>query len=239
MPTLHCSSLDPVSFLKPPQHILLPDNTVHLWKFPVTKINPSLLSEKELVLAERFRQESDRLRFTTGRQMLRMLSSKYLSIDPRAIEVYSERRQKPVISNSINHAFHFNISHSGQWVLIAFADSELGVDIEEIKISFSFQTIVQDQFSEPERNFLLNSSDPLIAFYTLWIRKEALLKAWGTGLKEDLWLIPCLDGVHELTPTNISWRLNSFRMEDGYEAALAYAHQIRTVQYFDGSNLIV
>lgn len=239
MSSLHCSSVDQISFLNPPQDIFLPEKTVHFWKFPVSKIKRSLLSEKEMALAERFRQEADRLRFTTGRQMLRMLSSQYLSVAPQAIVIFSERHQKPVISIPLNRPFHFNISHSGEWVLIAFADSELGVDIEEIKSAFSFQTIIQDQFSEAERNFLLNSPDPLIAFYTLWTRKEALLKAWGTGLREDLRVIPCMDGVHELPLINNSWRLNSFRMEDKYEASLAHTQQIQTVQYFDGSKLVV
>ncbi len=239
MSTLHCSSGDPVSFLNSPQDIFLPAKTVQFWKFPVSKIKRSLLSEKEIALAGRFRQEADRLRFTTGRQMLRLLGSQYLSVAPEEIVIFSERHQKPVISSPLNQPFHFNISHSGEWVLIAFADSELGVDIEEIKTSFSFQTIIQDQFSEAERNFLYNSSDPLHSFYNLWTRKEALLKAWGTGLKEDLREIPCLDGMHELPSIKNSWQLISFMMEGHYKAALAYAQQIHTVHYFDGSSLAV
>ncbi len=239
MSTLHCSSGDPVAFVNPPQEIFLPENTVQFWKFPVSKIKRPLLSEKEIDIARRFRQEVDRLRFTTGRQMLRLLASQYLSVAPEAIFFFSERHQKPVISSPLDRPFHFNISHSGEWVLIAFADSELGVDIEEIKSSFSFQAIIEDQFSETESNFLHNSSDPLDSFYTLWTRKEALLKAWGTGLKEDLREIPCLDGVHELPSINSSWQLNSFMMEDHYKAALAYAQQIHTVHYFDGSHFIV
>ncbi len=238
MPTLHCSSADPLRFQKPAQRIFLPDRTVHVWKFPVTGMDRSLLSENEIVYTERFRSDADKNRFSTGRQMLRLLSSKYLSVPPEKIIVSGERHQKPVIGNSTKSPFHFNLSHSGEWVLIAFADSELGVDLEEINRPFSFGDIVHDQFREPEQNFVFNAPDPANAFYVLWTRKEALLKAWGLGLKIDLRAIPSMDGSHTLSAENNSWKLNSFYIEDHYQAAIAFSDQIQSVSYLDGSGLM-
>jgi 4'-phosphopantetheinyl transferase len=239
MSVLHCSSIDPVRFLKPTPDIFLPDNTIQVWKFPVIETNGSLLSEPEIAQAARFRQGSDKSRFTTGRQMLRLLSSRYLCVPPEEIIVIGGRHQKPVIGNKNKRPLHFNLSHSGEWVLLAFSDSPLGIDIEEIKSLFSFRDIVQDQFSESERDFVFNSPDPVCTFYLLWTRKEALLKGWGSGLQQDLRVIPSLDGRHTLIPEYSSWQLNSFRVEDHYQAAIAFTNQPQAVSYFDGSYLII
>jgi 4'-phosphopantetheinyl transferase len=238
MPALHCSSVGPVRFLQPETAFPLPDQTVHVWKFPVAPMVKKQLSEAEIAYAERFRSPEDKNRFSSGRQVLKLLCSKYLGIPAGEVVITGARHEKPAVRQDVNSSFHFNLSHSGAWILIAFADSELGIDIEEIKAGFTFRDIVEDQFSEAERKFVFHSPNPRRSFYELWTRKEALLKAWGSGLQTDLRTVPSLDGIHPLSSGHRSWKLESFPADNDYQAALAYPDLIQTLCYFDGTRLM-
>jgi len=88
---------------------------------------------------------------------------------------------KPMIEDPKN--IHFNIAHSGCWVVCAFSNSPLGVDIEKIKpIDIN---IAKDFFSEKEYYSLIKmkKNEQLIHFYDLWTSKESYVKAIGKGLQ--------------------------------------------------------
>ncbi len=44
----------------------------------------------------------------------------------------------------------FNVSHSGELILIAISDTEIGVDIERIETSFNYSDILRHSFSVQE-----------------------------------------------------------------------------------------
>ena len=96
-----------------------------------------------------------------------------------------------------NKLLDFNISHSGKYVVCAIStQAEIGVDVEEIKnIPVTDFT---NEFSAEEMKSILNSNDSLRSFYSLWTKKEAFLKAIGTGLH-----VP-LNKVHVMS-NKISW----------------------------------
>jgi len=76
--------------------------------------------------------------------------------------------------------FHFNISHSGKYVAVAFSKKEIGVDIEAVrdvnlKIAGRF-------FTEQEKEFAKNAQ----AFFCVWTRKEAYVKKTGCGISIPL-----------------------------------------------------
>lgn len=79
----------------------------------------------------------------------------------------------------------FNISHSGNCVICAISrDFELGIDVEEIR-----PIIINDfnsQFNAAELNTIYTSEDRLFAFYNLWTKKEAVIKADGRGMSVPL-----------------------------------------------------
>ncbi len=78
----------------------------------------------------------------------------------------------------------FNISHSGSYCICGIHTSEIGVDIEQIK-----PVELKDFYSiltGSEQKFINKSSDPFHGFYTIWTRKEAVIKALGTGFSTDL-----------------------------------------------------
>jgi 4'-phosphopantetheinyl transferase len=210
---------------------------VHVWRFPVVPTNFYFLNEDERTIAQRFRFEEDRLRFSVGRQSLRLLISKYLLVQPQEITFSGERNQKPFIIQPSSR-IHFNISHSGGWVLIAIANVELGVDIELVDEDFAYPEILAEHFSGEERDFITGTADPLQAFYYLWTRKEALTKAWGTGLQENLKSANMLSAASWVDTKNKLWKVDSFLILSNYWAALAYPIVSTRVLYFDGRGLL-
>ncbi|MHA6533466.1 4'-phosphopantetheinyl transferase family protein [Paenibacillus sp. BAC0078] len=82
---------------------------------------------------------------------------------------------------------HFNIAHSGDWVVAAFGEKNVGIDIEQIKaVNFS---IAESFFSYKEFSDLISLTDAnerLLYFYDLWTLKESYIKAIGRGLSIPL-----------------------------------------------------
>jgi 4'-phosphopantetheinyl transferase len=80
--------------------------------------------------------------------------------------------------------FHFNISHSGDWVVCAVDKNPIGIDIEEI--STIDLDISKNFFSDKEHNDLILSNNPFDYFFTLWSLKESYIKFLGKGLSHPL-----------------------------------------------------
>ncbi len=81
---------------------------------------------------------------------------------------------------------HFNISHSGQWVMCAVSDSPVGCDIE--KIASIDLNIADKYFSKQEYEFISLQPESLKtdAFFRFWTLKESFLKNIGKGLTVKL-----------------------------------------------------
>ncbi len=72
---------------------------------------------------------------------------------------------------------HFNLSHSGDYLAVAFAVCPVGVDIEAHRpINLK---IAERYFTQGEKAYVKNN----ISFFYVWTRKEAYLKKTGIGLK--------------------------------------------------------
>jgi 4'-phosphopantetheinyl transferase len=218
-------------FFSPDQCSWQLGNQVHVWKFPVSGFDFSLLTKSEKEFTGRFRFEGDRNRYATGRQALRTVLSKYLTVSPGEVGISDQRNQKPYII-SPSSQIQFNISHSGEWVLIALANLELGVDIEKINPEFSFRELLEDHFSEAEQTFISESANPVSAFYYLWTRKESLTKAWGTGLQENLKQVSVLDAIIE--KGNKFWNVRSFNLAEDYMAAVSFPDNLNNIIFING-----
>lgn len=75
---------------------------------------------------------------------------------------------------------HFNISHSGDYVLFAVSDSEVGCDIERVRFVDPLKT-GRAVFTDKEKEYIINGADKIGAFFELWTKKESLLKCIGQG----------------------------------------------------------
>ena len=81
----------------------------------------------------------------------------------------------------VSPAFDFNIAHSGGiTICITSASHKVGVDIEEVR---SQDILPLKEHFTPREWSVINGSDNITdAFYKLWVRKEALIKATGKGV---------------------------------------------------------
>ena len=196
----------------------------------------TFLDEAGIEKYNRYYKEEDKKRFLISHSATRILMGKYLFQNPPDVKIKEGINKKPFVINEGEKELYYNLSHSGDWILIAVSKYDVGIDIELINSSFSFSSIVDSAFSTEESEFLKQSEQSPEAFYLLWTRKEALLKGTGKGLVDNLSDIPSLDGVSSISDEIIgsvdSWRIGSFGVEKQYVASVAYSDKIDTARFF-------
>lgn len=185
----------------------------------------------------RFKIEADQQTRIISRAILRILLGRYLNIDPEEIQFTLNHQKKPILKNSNAENLHFNVSHSGNWILIAVSTYPIGVDLEYIDTSFTYQNLLNFSFNIEEKNYIQTSKLPHQTFYQLWTRKEALLKATGKGLIDDLALIPSLDGICEnpshLTNSAENWQITSFNIDENHIGSAVFMPVKTALQFFN------
>ncbi len=196
----------------------------------------SLLQVHEIEKINRYQQENDRNQRIISKAVLRILLGRYTGINPKEIRFQADQHNKPFIENPF-FKLSFNVSHSGNWILIAVADVSVGIDAERMDTSFTYQNMLPLSFSPQEISFIAHSAFPYQSFYELWTRKESLLKATGEGLVNDLTLIPALNGVHP-NPTAITgsaenWQINSFYVDENHAASITCNPVKTALQFFN------
>lgn len=86
------------------------------------------------------------------------------------------REGKPYIKDC---PYHFNLSHSGNWLLLAVGDTPVGADIE--KITKIRPKTVEKYFSKTEQERVQKNGTE--EFFEIWCQKESYVKYTGEGLK--------------------------------------------------------
>ncbi|MDI9339724.1 MAG: 4'-phosphopantetheinyl transferase superfamily protein [Sediminibacterium sp.] len=113
---------------------------------------------------------------------------------------------------------YFNVSHAGTIVTVAFSDSEVGVDIEELR-NGEFSDIIRE-FHIQEQDFLasVNPEGKNEAFFKIWTRKEAFLKAIGLGISKGMSWSNGLCSM--INYGSEEWYIQSYDVVSGYTIAL-------------------
>jgi 4'-phosphopantetheinyl transferase len=146
----------------------------------------ALLSPEEQARLQRLQLADDRQRFLAARGLLRILVGAHLNVPPERVEFDYGPFGKPcVASPNAASGLHFNVSHSGDLVVLAFHRlQEVGVDIERVQPQGDWETIAAQIFPTAEyRDWSrLNPEARLTAFFRAWTRLEADLKALGRGI---------------------------------------------------------
>lgn len=200
-----------------------------------------LLSHDENQRASRFRFERDRRRFVAGRGMLREILGTYLEVDPERIDFAYGTHGKPYFkapTGSVLTPISFNVSHSAGSAIYAFSSSEVGVDLEVIRPVPEMDALVERYFSVSERSAFASIAPDLKlkAFFSCWTRKEAYVKASGSGLlipldQFDVSLDPrlpaCLLSACGVSGDQLHWALHSFDLSTDTVAALVCSRKSR------------
>ena len=143
----------------------------------------------ELVRAERFYFDEDRIHFIVGRGFLRCTLASYFGVQPKQLRFTYNAFGKPNLDLPSGSWLKFNLSHAGKLALLAVtAGRELGVDLELIRPGMAQELIPEQFFSPSEVESLrgLPEEHQDAAFFACWTRKEAYVKAKGKGLSIPL-----------------------------------------------------
>jgi len=173
----------------------LPADEVHVWRTGLDMTAAGLakmwqtLSPNERDRADRFHFEADRRRCVIGRGYLRLLLGKILHLPASRLQFKYEEFGKPSLKGMQGLTLQFNVSHSGDLILIAMTMGRaVGIDVERVRTDFDLDSIATRFFSANECKILASLAGPdrYQAFFTCWTRKEAYLKATGVGLSLPL-----------------------------------------------------
>jgi len=178
------------------------------------------LSAAERAKANSYRFKRDTIRFARSRLALKRILAKYIGIAPHSVSFRYNEFGKPYLPLEVTPSLQFNLSHSHDLAVIAVCShAEIGIDVE-YPIELEYLEVARHFFAETEIQFLCTRAQDLRdGFLRIWTRKEACVKAVGSGLS-----VP-LDGFDVLSDTAFPGRqrcyLTSWRPSGGYHAAVA------------------
>lgn len=164
----------------------LPGN-VELWHLDLDQYrfdpDAAIFSDDERSRAGRFLFDDDRRRFLAAHHALRQVLGLALDRQPGALAFETGAHGKPRLSEG--GRLEFNLSHSFQQCLIGVsAERPIGVDVEVVQRVVDAGALARRHFTrgEIEQWERAAAPDRARAFLQVWTRKEACLKALGSGL---------------------------------------------------------
>ncbi|MCZ6943866.1 4'-phosphopantetheinyl transferase superfamily protein [Bacillus mycoides] len=141
----------------------------------------NLISNEKRERMKRLLNLCDINRTLIGDLLIRSLVCQKYKMNNEEIKFIYNEYGKPFVQNFSD--FHFNISHSGEWVVCATANSNVGIDIERVS-DIEALKLANEFFSEEEFYDLsnMNSDEQINYFFDLWTLKESHIKTIGKGL---------------------------------------------------------
>jgi 4'-phosphopantetheinyl transferase len=222
------------------EHEPLEPGVVHLWRIDLTwhaADMHAVLNAAEGARAARFVTSQLRNRWTASRAALRCILAGYTRVAPRELEFCEGSHGKPALPGGPR----FNLAHTGDLALLAVtAGGEVGVDLERVRTLPDLMPVARLVFSADELAYLAarHGDDRRVAFFTLWTRKEAYIKATGEGMSAPLQEITILvDGSahpvvrrHGDPSEGRRWSVLDLAIDQGYAAALAVEGPVQSVE---------
>jgi len=178
-----------------------------------------LIDAEERARAERYRFERDRRRFIVRRGWLRTLLGRHVGQAPERLTFTFGPYGKPELASGLC----FSQSHSGERMIIALSDVEVGCDIERIDEAMDWRPIAESLFAPAEREALaaLPEAEGRQGFFACWARKEAFVKALGHGLSYPLeaFTVSVTPEARLLSGAE-AWSIAALSHEPGYAGAV-------------------
>jgi 4'-phosphopantetheinyl transferase len=216
---------------------------VHVWRFRLG--DPRGHEHTALTDAERERARGMTApaaaeSFVASQLAVREVLSAHLGIPGRSVEIVRGAHGKPMLGDH-TRGLGFNVSHSGAWGLLAVSHADVGVDVEQVRqrrIDPSFE----QRFLTPAERELLNSrrgTDGDAAFFVVWSRKEAYLKATGFGLAAPFSkvdsagdMLPELDEQGNQLAGAKPWSIMDFFVDEQHVGAIVARAAELAVKFF-------
>jgi 4'-phosphopantetheinyl transferase len=146
---------------------------------------------------------------------------------PEPIRYEKKAKGKPYLLPP-NEQIYMNWSHSGEYVLLAVADREIGVDLQT-NGKVPTDSLVSRVLQPEERSYYecQKSEERQRLFYEYWVLKESFLKALGTGFHTSLADFQVQMGINgPRISQNVDNRAFGCRLldfpEEGYTAAICW-----------------
>ena len=141
----------------------------------------------------RIKSEDNRLRTLSAGMLIKDICDKMEIEDPKVLR---DEHGKPYIEG--HPEVFFNISHSGPFVVMAYGDKPVGIDIQEtrnVTESFARRILNESEYD------MYDMSDPR-SICRVWTVKEAYSKLLGIGLSYDF--RDCVVDTEEKTISDIN-----------------------------------
>lgn len=119
-----------------------------------------------------------------GEIMVSELIEKLWQIQAKEYSIVKAKHGKPYIQ--MQTGIFYNLSHSGNYMVCALSDREVGIDIQQMG-TYKFQ--IAERFFHQNEIQTFVQCDPkerANLFYRYWAAKESFLKYTGTGLSVSL-----------------------------------------------------
>ena len=180
------------------------------------------LSADERARADRFATADLRRRSVAAHAFVRRTLAEHAGVPAAALRFTIGPFGKPALRDFSD--LHFNLSHAGDWAICAVSRaSPLGIDIEQARPLPEFRDLAARFFSSAEQRTLaaLPISKQMRAFFEIWTKKEAYIKATGRGLAQSLQEFSVPLGTDGPVRPDARWLVRALPAPDGYVAALA------------------
>lgn len=128
------------------------------------------------------RMREDRLRAIAGDHLARIMLAELCGVEPDSVRFARSEAGKPY---AVGLQAHFNISHSGHYVVCAVSRRSVGIDIERmrpIREKLARKVCTQAEWEWYQR--AAGSEDATRRFFRIWTTKEAYFKWLGSGITD-------------------------------------------------------
>ncbi len=230
---------------------VLTGGQAHVWRIALAAATDveaelaGLLAADERERAARFVFSEHRRRYVACRGRLRQILGNYLGEWPANIDFRYETSEKPMLAGPNSDQLSFNVAHSEDMALIAISCSgSVGVDVEAIRpLTSDLWGLAKVHFSSREQAELrlIDEPDRLRAFFRGWTRKEAIVKADGSGLAAALDKVEVGLG-EQAGPTLVEfssdatvcslWKVWSHEPQPGFVGAVAAPQTVEAVECY-------
>jgi 4'-phosphopantetheinyl transferase len=179
------------------------------------------INERKRNLIQKYHNIKDKLRAFKGEYLVRQVIQDTLKIPYSEVRFEYMSAGKPYLPGY--DSFHFNISHSGDMIVLAVHSKPVGIDVEEIQPINDLE--LSSYFSLCEIDKLLSQKPEAheAYFYELWTMKESFIKAIGAGLtiEPNTFSLTFCDSLYCVSHDDLqTYYIDRYEVQTGYKMAV-------------------